>query len=194
MWGEMRCDIFQTPDTMLSFARQCVPTLRARFFSTARVALQTAGEPETAAAPAAPARSVLRDSMAAVARDLAIAAELAHQEILPQLEPQFRVGETYDPWDFRLSQIRDRRLRLARAQHPGGDALKRAGINPRDLYALPEVLLRYLSATGKILPRNITGLHQKTQKQVARTVKQARVLGNLSKWHRHPLFLLARKQ
>nr|WP_199489935.1 30S ribosomal protein S18 [Meiothermus sp. QL-1] len=42
-----------------------------------------------------------------------------------------------------------------------------------------EILKRFLSETGKILPRRRTGLSAKEQRKLARTIKRARVLGLL---------------
>ncbi len=46
-------------------------------------------------------------------------------------------------------------------------------------YRNVEVLKRFLSETGKILPRRRTGLSAKEQRILARTIKRARVLGLL---------------
>ncbi|GAO75497.1 30S ribosomal protein S18 [Meiothermus ruber H328] len=42
-----------------------------------------------------------------------------------------------------------------------------------------EVLRRFLSETGKILPRRRTGLNAQEQRKLARTIKRARMLGLL---------------
>lgn len=42
-----------------------------------------------------------------------------------------------------------------------------------------EVLKRFLSETGKILPRRRTGLSAKEQRILAKTIKRARILGLL---------------
>uniref|UniRef100_UPI0038B5E81D 30S ribosomal protein S18 n=1 Tax=Thermus filiformis TaxID=276 RepID=UPI0038B5E81D len=46
-------------------------------------------------------------------------------------------------------------------------------------YKNVEVLRKFLSETGKILPRRRTGLTAKEQRILARTIKRARVLGLL---------------
>ncbi|MGQ9693049.1 MAG: 30S ribosomal protein S18 [Thermaceae bacterium] len=46
-------------------------------------------------------------------------------------------------------------------------------------YKNVEVLKKFLSETGKILPRRRTGLTAKEQRILARTIKRARVLGLL---------------
>lgn len=38
----------------------------------------------------------------------------------------------------------------------------------------PEMLARYVTDTGKILPRRITGLNAKQQRAITRTIKRAR--------------------
>lgn len=42
-----------------------------------------------------------------------------------------------------------------------------------------DVLRRFLSETGKILPRRRTGLNAQEQRKLARTIKRARMLGLL---------------
>lgn len=46
-------------------------------------------------------------------------------------------------------------------------------------YKNVEVLKRFLSETGKILPRRRTGLNAQEQRKIARTIKRARMLGLL---------------
>lgn len=46
-------------------------------------------------------------------------------------------------------------------------------------YRNAEVLKRFLSETGKILPRRRTGLTAKEQRILAKTIKRARILGLL---------------
>ena len=52
------------------------------------------------------------------------------------------------------------------------------GFDLRD-YRNVEVLKRFLSETGKILPRRRTGLSAKEQRILAKTIKRARILGLL---------------
>ncbi|GIW27908.1 MAG: 30S ribosomal protein S18 [Meiothermus ruber] len=42
-----------------------------------------------------------------------------------------------------------------------------------------DILRRFLSETGKILPRRRTGLNAQEQRKLARTIKRARMLGLL---------------
>ncbi|RIH88617.1 30S ribosomal protein S18 [Meiothermus luteus] len=56
-----------------------------------------------------------------------------------------------------------------------------AAVGPFDLtdFKNVEILKRFLSETGKILPRRRTGLSAKEQRKLARTIKRARVMGLL---------------
>lgn len=44
-------------------------------------------------------------------------------------------------------------------------------------YKAADILKRFLSETGKILPRRRTGLNAQDQRKIARTIKRARMLG-----------------
>lgn len=46
-------------------------------------------------------------------------------------------------------------------------------------YKRPEVLRRFLTESGKILPRRITGTSAKNQRKLVREIKRARYLGLL---------------
>jgi small subunit ribosomal protein S18 len=69
----------------------------------------------------------------------------------------------------------------AQARRPSRKAKVKATLGEFDLrdYRNVEVLRRFLSETGKILPRRRTGLSAKEQRILAKTIKRARVLGLL---------------
>jgi small subunit ribosomal protein S18 len=46
-------------------------------------------------------------------------------------------------------------------------------------YKRPDVLRRFLTESGKILPRRITGTSAKNQRKLVREIKRARYLGML---------------
>ncbi len=46
-------------------------------------------------------------------------------------------------------------------------------------YKQPEILRRFLTESGKILPRRITGTSAKNQRKLVREIKRARYLGLL---------------
>nr|4X62_R Chain R, 30S ribosomal protein S18 [Thermus thermophilus HB8]4X64_R Chain R, 30S ribosomal protein S18 [Thermus thermophilus HB8]4X65_R Chain R, 30S ribosomal protein S18 [Thermus thermophilus HB8]4X66_R Chain R, 30S ribosomal protein S18 [Thermus thermophilus HB8]4YHH_R Chain R, 30S ribosomal protein S18 [Thermus thermophilus HB8]5AA0_BV Chain BV, 30S ribosomal protein S18 [Thermus thermophilus HB8]5WNP_R Chain R, 30S ribosomal protein S18 [Thermus thermophilus HB8]5WNT_R Chain R, RIBOSO len=64
---------------------------------------------------------------------------------------------------------------------PSRKAKVKATLGEFDLrdYRNVEVLKRFLSETGKILPRRRTGLSAKEQRILAKTIKRARILGLL---------------
>jgi small subunit ribosomal protein S18 len=67
------------------------------------------------------------------------------------------------------------------ARRPSRKAKVKATLGEFDLrdYRNVEVLRRFLSETGKILPRRRTGLSAKEQRILAKTIKRARILGLL---------------
>ncbi|MDM7323862.1 MAG: 30S ribosomal protein S18 [Thermus sp.] len=69
----------------------------------------------------------------------------------------------------------------AAPKRPSRRAKVKASLGEFDLkdYRNVEVLKRFLSETGKILPRRRTGLTAKEQRILARTIKRARILGLL---------------
>ncbi len=69
----------------------------------------------------------------------------------------------------------------AQLQRRSRKAKVKATVGAFDLldYKNVEVLKKFLSETGKILPRRRTGLTAKEQRILARTIKRARVLGLL---------------
>ncbi|AFV77118.1 30S ribosomal protein S18 [Thermus oshimai] len=69
----------------------------------------------------------------------------------------------------------------AQARRPRKATKVKASLGEFDLkdYWNVEVLKRFLSETGKILPRRRTGLSAKEQRILARTIKRARILGLL---------------
>jgi small subunit ribosomal protein S18 len=69
----------------------------------------------------------------------------------------------------------------AQARRPSRKAKVKATLGEFDLrdYRNVEVLRRFLSETGKILPRRRTGLSAKDQRILAKTIKRARILGLL---------------
>ncbi|HAZ65888.1 MAG TPA: 30S ribosomal protein S18 [Opitutae bacterium] len=49
--------------------------------------------------------------------------------------------------------------------------------NPHDFdFAQPEALTRYVTETGKILPRKLTGLNAAQQRHVTKAIKRARCM------------------
>jgi len=100
-----------------------------------------------------------------------------------------------DQWPQKRSEVAERRGRDGRNTDAKGDRSKTRGkrrggrrkvdyfkehpeATPHD-YLNVELLKRFIAETGKILPRRRTGLAATTQRQVARSIKRARMLGLL---------------
>ncbi|WPK26192.1 hypothetical protein PUMCH_003540 [Australozyma saopauloensis] len=108
----------------------------------------------------------------------------------------FGNSTTYNPFDFSMTkkvmeENLERKNRNPQAKYKGGknDVFKKAGIDPRDLYLMPEILSKFLSPTGQILPREVTGCTDQNQKKLGIAIKRARVAGLLSYTGRHGRFM-----
>lgn len=101
---------------------------------------------------------------------------------------KFSAGSTYDPFDFSKDRLdMDKRHRTKNATKT--DPFEKAGVDPRDLYTMPEILSRFLTSAGQILPRDITGCNSKNQKKLGIAIKRARAAGLLSTTHKSARFL-----
>jgi small subunit ribosomal protein S18 len=55
------------------------------------------------------------------------------------------------------------------------DKKAKKSLTPSEVpFTSPEILARYVTDTGKILPRRITGLSAKDQRAITKTIKRAR--------------------
>ena len=107
---------------------------------------------------------------------------------------RFNMGDSYDPFDFSSDQLDiDNRLkRNNMGKENSRDPFERTGINPLNLYTMPSILSKFLSSTGQILSRDITGCSPANQKKLAMAIKRARVCGILSYVHKDSKFLPTR--
>ncbi|AMD20655.1 HDL089Cp [Eremothecium sinecaudum] len=95
---------------------------------------------------------------------------------------KFYPSTVYDPFDFSMARIHmDRKVNLKNSTE--GDIFKASKFNPLDLYTNPEFLSRFMSSTGKILHRDVTGLSAKNQRLISKAIKRAQAIGLLSKVH-----------
>lgn len=108
----------------------------------------------------------------------------------------FVAGQTYDPFDFSMNKLdmenkwaKNRKDNSKNYKNGEDDVFERTGIDPLDLYSMPEILSRFVSATGQILPREVTGCNAKNQKRLAIAIKRARSVGLLSTTHRHARYM-----
>ncbi|CCF60684.1 hypothetical protein KAFR_0L00770 [Kazachstania africana CBS 2517] len=82
----------------------------------------------------------------------------------------------YDPFDFSMAK-----LHMDQKNKTTYKPMK--NMNPLNLYTSPELLVPYMSSTGKILHRDVTGLSVKDQRRVAKAIRRAQAIGLLSKTH-----------
>jgi small subunit ribosomal protein S18 len=108
-------------------------------------------------------------------------------DISAQFTRRFNFGESYDPFDF--SNTKFNMERKAFNQKKISDPFERTGIDPRNLYTMPEILSRFVTSTGQILPRAVTGCNAKNQKKLSYAIKTARACGLLSSTHKHGRYL-----
>lgn len=95
----------------------------------------------------------------------------------PSLIKDFAYGTTYDPFDFSMARLYLDRKNKSKFKVLGHN------INPLDLYTSPEVLSQFMSSTGKILHRDVTGLSAKNQRRLSKAIRRAQAIGLLSKTH-----------
>ncbi|CCE83190.1 Piso0_003762 [Millerozyma farinosa CBS 7064] len=115
-------------------------------------------------------------------------------QVDPSLTKRFSAGDTYDPFDFSSDKLDIERRERRSAQRSKGstDPFDRAGIDPLDLYTMPEILSKFLTSTGQILPREITGCTGKNQRKLSIAIERSRHCGLLSSVHKHSRYLPSR--
>ncbi|CUM67787.1 uncharacterized protein PRCAT00005492001 [Priceomyces carsonii] len=108
-----------------------------------------------------------------------------------QYTRKFSLGDTYDPFDLSSDKLDiERREARTRANSANRiDKFDRAGIDPLDLYTMPEILSGFLTSTGQILPREVTGCNAKNQKKLGIAIKRARSCGLLASVHKYSRYL-----
>lgn len=116
--------------------------------------------------------------------------------IAKNFSKNFVAGQIYDPFDFSMNRLdmeakwaKNRKNSAKNYTNGQEDVFERTGIDPLDLYSMPEILSRFVSATGQILPREVTGCNSKNQKKLAIAIKRARSVGLLSTTHRHARYM-----
>ncbi|KAK6456215.1 ribosomal protein S18 [Scheffersomyces xylosifermentans] len=138
------------------------------------------------------------NSKADIARDVVGLARSIQESTQPPLEinsqftRRFTFGESYDPFDFSNNKLDMERKQHFAKNKKVTDPFERTGINPRTLYLMPEILSRFLTSTGQILPRSITGCSAQNQKHLSDAIRTARCCGLLSATHKHSRYLPSR--
>lgn len=119
-------------------------------------------------------------------------------EIAPMFTKVFQQRESYDPFDFSNTRLVMDKKAYTKDFKSGAsattttliaDPFERTGIDPRNLYCMPDILSKFITSTGQILPRAITGCNARNQKKLADAIKTARACGLLSSTHKHEKFL-----
>ncbi|KAI5961546.1 hypothetical protein KGF57_001671 [Candida theae] len=141
-------------------------------------------------APGSSAQADLTENLSKITQNIASGEPPIH--IAQSLQKKFRVGTTYNPFDFSMNRLRMDRKQVQAQQRKLEDPFDRSGIDPRNLYLMPEVLSQFLTSTGQILPRQTTGCSAANQKKLTAAIKTARNLGLLSTVHKHYRFLPSR--
>ncbi|AQZ14691.1 RSM18 (YER050C) [Zygosaccharomyces parabailii] len=107
----------------------------------------------------------------------------ANKKIDPRLTRKFQRGSVYDPFDFSLARIHlDKKYGSSR--RPMNDLFNKFGVNPLDLYTSPETLSQFVTSTGRILHRDVTGLSAKNQRRLSKAVRRCQSIGLMSKVHK----------
>lgn len=139
--------------------------------------------------------SVITKKVAGMARNLQESSK-PPVNISKNFSKNFVAGQTYDPFDFSMNRLdmetkwaKNRKDSAKNYKNGEDDVFERTGIDPLDLYSMPEILSRFISATGQILPREVTGCNAKNQKKLAIAIKRARSVGLLSTTHRHARYM-----
>lgn len=114
-----------------------------------------------------------------------------NKRVDPRLMKNFARDSTYDPFDFSLAKIHLDKKNNA-AKHKANDMFDKFGVNPLDLYTSPEILSQFISSTGKILHRDVTGLSAKNQRRLSKAIRRCQAIGLLSKTHKDVSFLPTR--
>lgn len=112
------------------------------------------------------------------------------------LVKHFQYASTYNPFDFSMTRVVmesnwHRKNKKPQSRYNGGknDIFNKAGIDPRDLYLMPEILSKFITSSGQIMPREVTGCTDSNQKKLGIAIKRARVAGLLSYTGRHGRFM-----
>lgn len=139
--------------------------------------------------------SMITKKVAGIARNLQETSK-PPVTIAKNFSKNFVAGQTYDPFDFSMNRLdmenkwaKDRKDNRKNYKNGEEDVFERTNIDPLDLYSMPEILSRFISATGQILPREVTGCNAKNQKRLAIAIKRARSVGLLSTTHRHARYM-----
>ncbi|SCU78357.1 LAFA_0A06216g1_1 [Lachancea sp. 'fantastica'] len=107
-----------------------------------------------------------------------------------RLVKKFQSGTTYDPFDFSLARLHlDKKFA---SRNSFNDLFDKNGVDPLDLYTNPEFLSQFVTSSGKILHRDVTGLSAKNQRRLSKAIRRCQAIGLMSKTHKDVSYLPSR--
>lgn len=127
-------------------------------------------------------------SIASIAKDFS-QTNTPPLDISNRFERRFPFTESYSPFDFSPLKQKMEQNALNKRFQNRTDPFAYSGIDPQTLYSMPEILSKFLSTSGQILPRSETGCSAKNQYRLANAIKTARACGLLSSVHKHARYL-----
>ncbi len=98
------------------------------------------------------------------------------KKIDQSLSKKLPKGTIYDPFDFSMGRIHLDRKYQANKNSNRNDIMK-SGANPLEFYARPRILSRYVTSTGRIQHRDITGLSAKNQRRLSKAIRRCQAIG-----------------
>ncbi|ODQ66951.1 hypothetical protein NADFUDRAFT_81596 [Nadsonia fulvescens var. elongata DSM 6958] len=112
---------------------------------------------------------------------------IAPEFIAPEFIKKFSAGETYDPSDLKLTTFdRPAEYRV--------DKFIKTGKDPIHLWKDRVALSQFIHPDGRIQPKDLNSVRQKTQRRIAKAVKRSRAAGLLPYFHRAPELLPIEKK
>lgn len=109
----------------------------------------------------------------------------ASSTIPTKYTPIFSAGQTYDPFDFSYNKKQIEKARAIKKKSILKDPFAKTGINPTDMYLMPEVLSLFIFLAGKFYPRLMTGCNSKNQFKLVNCIKTSKSFALMSSVHRH---------
>ncbi|CAI4038519.1 hypothetical protein SMKI_05G1290 [Saccharomyces mikatae IFO 1815] len=99
-----------------------------------------------------------------------------NKKIDQSLSKRLPKGTIYDPFDFSMGRIHLDRKYQANKSASRNDIMK-SGANPLEFYARPRILSRYVTSTGRIQHRDVTGLSAKNQRRLSKAIRRCQAIG-----------------
>ncbi|AET39434.1 mitochondrial 37S ribosomal protein bS18m Ecym_4379 [Eremothecium cymbalariae DBVPG len=119
------------------------------------------------------------------------ATDIEVKKLDSSLLKKFPLGNVYNPFDFSMERLHlDKKF--AKNGRWNSDIFDHMKANPLDFYTNPEFLSRFLTSTGRIQHRDVTGLSVKNQRRLAKAIKRCQAIGLMSKTHKDVSFLPTR--